>query len=162
MQMALMNCKLAIVYTSATGNTGEVASILYQASKLNFYDVSLYPVNKFPRSNLEEFDAMMIGTYTWGNGEIPTEMLAVYQAIELLNKKNLITGVFGTGDSFYPHFCGAVDEFKDMLYVQTTIAATLKIELSPQIGDLKRCYQFVESIANRINVNSVKQAGYQF
>lgn len=149
--MALMNCKLAIVYTSVTGNTGEVASILYQASKLNFSYVSLYHVNKFTRIKLEEFDAIMIGTYTWGNGEIPREMVAVYKAFEHTNKKNLVTGVFGTGDSFYPHFCGAVDEFKNMLYVHTTLAATLKIELTPQVADLKRCYQFVGSIDNRIN-----------
>lgn len=149
--MALMNCKLAIVYSSVTGNTGEVASILYQASKLNFNDVSLYHINKFPMINLEEFDAIIIGTYTWGNGEIPMEMLAVYKAFEHVNKKNLVTGVFGTGDSFYPYFCGAVDEFKNMLYVHTTLAATLKIELMPQVGDLKRCNQFVESIANRLN-----------
>jgi flavodoxin I len=160
--MALMNCRLAIVYTSVTGNTEEVARILYHASKPNFSDVSLYPVNKFTRIMLEEFDAIMIGTYTWGNGEIPREMLSVYQAIELTNKKNLVTGVFGTGDSFYPHFCGAVDAFKNMLYVNTTLAATLKIELMPQVGDLKRCNQFVGSIANRINVNGVKQAGNQF
>jgi flavodoxin I len=125
--MALMNCKLAIVYTSVTGNTEEVASILYQASKLNFKHVSIYPVNLLPRINLEEFDAVLIGTYTWGNG------------------------VFGTGDSFYPDFCGAVDEFRNMLYAHTTLAATLKIELMPQVGDLKKCYQFVGSIANRLN-----------
>lgn len=148
--MALMNCKLAIVYTSVTGNTEEVASILYQASILNFNHVSLYTVTQFPRINLEEFDAVLIGTYTWGNGEIPREMLAVYKAFELVNKKNLVTGVFGTGDSFYPNFCGAVDEFKNMLYVHTNLAATLKIELMPQVGDLKRCYQFVGSIAHRL------------
>jgi flavodoxin I len=149
--MALTNCKLAIVYTSVTGNTEEVASILYQTSKQNFTDVSLYPINKFPMANFEEFDAIMVGTYTWGNGEIPREMVAVYKAFEHANKKNLVTGVFGTGDSFYPHFCGAVDAFKNMLYVHTTLAATLKIELMPQVGDLKRCNQFVESIANRVN-----------
>jgi flavodoxin I len=149
--MALMNCKLAIVYTSVTGNTGEVAGILYEACKLRFNEVCLYRVNKFPKINLEEFDAVLIGTYTWGNGEIPMEMLAVYKAFEHVNKKNLVTGVFGTGDSFYPYFCGAVDEFKNMLYVHTTLAATLKIELMPQVGDLKRCNQFVESIANRLN-----------
>jgi flavodoxin I len=149
--MVLTNCRLAIVYTSVTGNTEEVASILYQASKLNFNDVSLYPVNKFPLTHLEEFDAIMVGTYTWGNGDIPREMVAVYKAFEHANKKNLVTGVFGTGDSFYPHFCGAVDAFKNMLYVHTNLAATLKIELMPQVGDLKRCYQFVESLANRVN-----------
>ncbi|CAG9606921.1 flavodoxin domain-containing protein [Pseudoneobacillus rhizosphaerae] len=149
--MALMNCKLAIVYSSVTGNTEEVASILYTASKQNFTDVSLYPVHNFPMKKLEEFDAIMVGTYTWGNGEIPREMVAVYKAFEHANKKNIVTGVFGTGDSFYPHFCGAVDAFKNMLFVNTTLAATLKIELTPQDGDLKRCFQFVESIARRVS-----------
>jgi flavodoxin I len=149
--MALTNCKLAIVYTSVTGNTREVASILYEASKLRFNDVCMYLVNEFPKINLEELDAVIIGTYTWGKGEIPREMLAVYNAIETVNKKDLVTAVFGTGDSFYPKFCGAVDEFKNMLYVHTTLAATLKIELMPQVCDIERCYKFIGSIANRLN-----------
>lgn len=149
--MALMNCKLAIVYTSITGNTSEVARMIHQAAKIYLDEVDMYTVSQFPWRRLGEYDAIIIGTYTWGNGEIPREMIAVYNALESVGQKNLVTGVFGTGDSFYPDFCGAVDEFKNMLYVHTTLAATLKIELMPQISDLVRCNKFVESIVNRLN-----------
>lgn len=149
--MALTNYKLAIVYTSVTGNTSEVAHILYESSKLYFHDVSLYRVNEFQRERLGEFDSVIIGTYTWGNGEIPNEMVTLYKAFEAFSKKSLVTGVFGTGDSFYPSYCGAVDEFRNMLYVHTTLAATLKIELLPQLKDIERCNGFIKSISNRLN-----------
>jgi flavodoxin I len=148
--MALMNYKVAIVYTSVTGNTTEVAQILYEMCKLYFHDVSLYRVNEFQRERLGEFDSVIIGTYTWGNGEIPNEMVTLYKAFEAFSKKSLVTGVFGTGDSFYSSYCGAVDEFRDMLYVHTTLAVTLKIELLPQLKDIERCNRFVESVAKRL------------
>jgi flavodoxin I len=148
--MALMNYKVAIVYTSVTGNTTEVAHILYEVCKLHFQDVDMYIVNEFQRELLGEFDAIIVGSYTWGNGEIPNEMIALYKAFETFPKKSLVTGVFGTGDCFYPRYCGAVDEFRNMLYVHTTLAATLKIELLPQLKDIERCSRFIESIAKRL------------
>ena len=85
-----------------------------------------------------------------GDGEIPTEMIPLYQAFENQNVKHILTGVVGTGDRFYPHFCGAVDEFRDMLYVQTNLTVTLKVELSLQQSDMSRCTKFVELILQRM------------
>ena len=107
-------------------------------------------MGQFPLSRLAEYDAVVIGTYTWGDGEIPTEMIPLYEAFENQNVKHILTGVVGTGDRFYPHFCGAVDEFRDMLYVQTDLAVTLKVELSLQQSDMERCTKFVELILQRM------------
>nr|WP_254782443.1 flavodoxin domain-containing protein [Bacillus sp. OK048] len=149
--MDLMNYKMkvAIIYSSVTGNTKELAEELYQILLEEVTDVSIFRIEKFPLSHLGKFDAVMIGTYTWGNGEIPKEMWDLYQAFELLNKKDITTAVFGTGDSFYPKFCGAVDQFRDMLYVHTSLAATLKVELLPQKQDLQRCRKLVETLLRR-------------
>ena len=106
--------------------------------------------NSFDLHRLAEYDAVVIGTYTWGDGEIPPEMHLLYEAFESRNVKHIITGVVGTGDRFYPHFCGAVDEFRDMLFVRTELAVTLKVELSPQQSDKERCAKFVELILKRI------------
>ena len=149
--------KLAIVYSSVTGNTKELAEMIYRNLICRSVDVSIYRIEDFSLAFLSNFDVIAIGTYTWGDGEIPKEMRKLYHAFEELDNKDLVTAVFGTGDSFYPNYCGAVDLFRDMLYVHTNLAATLKVELLPQILDLHRSQMFVDSIikkANQIAYNS--------
>ncbi|PLS18218.1 flavodoxin [Bacillus sp. M6-12] len=142
--------KAAIVYTSITGNTKELAGDLYQICLSKSVDTTIYKIEEFPISRLTEFQAFAIGSYTWGNGEIPKEMLKLYRGFQAQNRKDITTAVFGTGDSFYPNFCGAVDLFRDMLYVHTNLAATLKVELLPQKQDFLRCQKFVELLTREL------------
>ncbi|WP_298831242.1 flavodoxin domain-containing protein [uncultured Planococcus sp.] len=144
--MALTNYspKLAIVYASVTGNTEQLAEMLQETAQNQSLDAKLYRVEEFPLFELPSYDGVLIGTYTWGSGEIPEEMHALYQAIECLDKKELQTAVFGTGDSFFAEFCGAVDRFRDMLFVKTQLVATLKVELMPQPSDASRCKKLME------------------
>ncbi|MCP8616204.1 flavodoxin domain-containing protein [Salirhabdus salicampi] len=139
--------KVALIYTSITGNTKELVNILSYFFQSDYQiEPDLYLVHDFPQSRLAEYDAVVIATYSWGNGQIPREMIPLYMAFEQQNVKRLVTGVAGTGDTFYPHFCGAVDKFRDMLYVHTKLQVTLKIELLPQTKDLERCRLFVEKV----------------
>ena len=142
--------KMAIIYSSKTGNTEELIQYLNKLFLSHFVKVELYQVGQFSLSKLPEYDVVVIGTYTWGKGEIPTEMIPLYQAFENQNVKHILTGVVGTGDRFYSHFCGAVDGYRDMLYVQTNLTVTLKVELSLQQSDMSRCTKFVELILQRM------------
>ena len=141
--------KLAIVYTSVTGNTKELAEEIYRCFRKKSIDTTMYSIDEF-QEPLTQFNAVVIGTYTWGNGEIPKEMRKLFEAFEAHACKEITTAVFGTGDSCYPHYCGAVDLFRDMLYVHTNLAATLKVELRLQPNDRGRCQRFAESILNRM------------
>jgi flavodoxin I len=138
--------KIAIVYSSVTGNTKELAKIIHQILLCYPMNAVMYHIKDFPVIKLDQFDVIVIGTYTWGNGEIPKEMRELYQAIEVKGNKSITTGVFGTGDTFYPKFCGAVDEFRNMLYVHTNLAVTLKVELLLELQDYNRCLKFVNSL----------------
>lgn len=144
---------LAIIYTSVTGNTKELAAILGGFIKGFGVDVQMFSIKEFPLRQLGQYDAVVIGTYTWGNGEIPEEMLPLHWAFENQETETIVTGVFGTGDQFYPHYCGAVDKFRDMLFVQSELAVTLKVELTPQLQDLKRCRKFAEIVVSRLRQN---------
>ncbi|ANU21953.1 flavodoxin domain-containing protein [Planococcus donghaensis] len=143
--MALTSYKprTAIVYTSVTGNTEHLAEMLQTALLNQGIPVELYRVEEFLLDELPYFAQVLIGTYTWGSGEIPKEMYGLYQAIEQLGNKELQTAVFGTGDRFFAEFCGAVDRFRDMLYVKTLLIASLKVELMPQPKDVIRCEKLV-------------------
>jgi flavodoxin I len=142
---------MGIFYTSVTGNTKELALELYRIFRSQAVEISLFRIDAFPLSQLCLFDVVVIGTYTWGNGEIPKEMRGLYEEWAFLEKPDMVTAVFGTGDSFYPHYCGAVDQFRDWLSVHTRLAATLKVELAPQRQDAPSCQRFVESVLNRAN-----------
>lgn len=138
--MASTNYKprIAVVYTSVSGHTEQLA--LQMARALELYGrVETHEVCSMPVALLQEVDILAIGTYTWDSGELPKQMEEVYEDIEQLGRKELITIAFGTGDRFYPNFCGAVDLLRDMLYVRTTLAAVLKVELAPQPKDRERC-----------------------
>ncbi|MGG3467563.1 flavodoxin domain-containing protein [Neobacillus pocheonensis] len=142
--------KVALVYASKSGNTKELVELLYNFINIHPINVNIYCVNEFPITQIKQFDAIIIGTYTWGNGDIPHEMVPLYQAFENQEVKRIVTGVVGTGDSFYPKFCGAVDVFKDMLFVCTDLAVTMKVELRPQVGDLNKCMRFVDLLLERL------------
>ncbi|MDN7245330.1 flavodoxin domain-containing protein [Planococcus shenhongbingii] len=156
--MALTNYepRIAVVYASVTGNTKAVAEILQEICAAKELEVELWPVNSFPLSGLSRYDAVFVGTYTWGSGEIPKEMRGLFGEFESLERKGIVTAVFGTGDSFFAEFCGAVDRFRDMLYVHTDLAATLKIELAPQNTDIARCEKLIASVINRLSRFSCK------
>ncbi|QIZ08975.1 flavodoxin [Priestia megaterium] len=143
--------KIAIVYSSKTGNTEELAQRIFHLFLKKNVMVSLFRIEQFRVRDLSQFEAVVIGTYTWGNGEIPQEMMELYRAFETQDVKKVLTGVIGTGDSGYPKFCGAVDEFKDMLYVHTNLIATLKIEVSLQMKDIDRCSRFVTIFLDQLS-----------
>jgi len=143
--------KIAIVYSSKTGNTEELAQRIFHLFLKKNVMVSLFRIEQFRVRDLSQFAAIVIGTYTWGNGEIPQEMMELYRAFETQNVKKVLTAVIGTGDSGYPKFCGAVDEFKDMLYVHTNLIATLKIEVSLQMKDMDRCSRFVTIFLDQLS-----------
>ncbi|MCQ6274269.1 flavodoxin domain-containing protein [Bacillus sp. V3B] len=141
--------KIAIIYSSRTGNTEELVNYVYELFLIHFVKVDLYQVEQFPLSRLMDYDLVVIGTYTWGDGEIPQEMIPLYEAFENQEVKHMLTGIVGTGDRFYPQFCGAVNRFRDMLYVQTDLVVTLKVELSLQRSDMERCHKFIELMLKR-------------
>lgn len=138
--------KAAIIYTSITGNTETLAEQIAQGMRIENISTDLIAVDNLNYATLGDYDIIAIGTYTWDNGDLPMEMEELFNAFETQHVKHITTGIFGTGDSFYPYYCGAVDLFRDMLYVHTDLAVTLKVELMPQQGDLSRAKQFCDRI----------------
>ena len=134
--------KGVIIYTSVSGNTEQLMEWIVDYFIQNDQPIDIYHVDHFPISELASYDLVIVGTYTWDNGDIPSEMEELYEAFEDQHVDHLTTAVFGTGDRFYPYFCGAVDLFRDMLYVHTQLAVTLKVELSPEESDKHKCRQF--------------------
>lgn len=148
--MVFRNYKVVIVYASGTGNTKKIAELIEMYMKEENLQVDMHPIEEYDLKTLTEYDSIVLGTYTWGDGEIPYEMELIYDEIEDLELKDKVTAVFGSGDTCYPKFCGAVNEFRDMLYHNTNLAVTLKIEIKPQERDKPRCKLFVDKIIEKL------------
>ena len=145
--MALTNYKpeIAIIYASATGHTECLAQMVTDALVRQGLQPDVFHVKEFDPVELSRYDIVLIGTYTWMNGEIPKQLHGLFEAMEQ-QEKVLITGVFGTGDRCFAAYCGAVDLFRDMLHAKTILAATLKVEQMPSADDRPRCAAFAERL----------------
>ncbi|MBB6452439.1 flavodoxin I [Salirhabdus euzebyi] len=153
--------RVAIIYSSVTGNTEEVKHLIEKGFSREGITLDTFHMKKDWVPTLSMYDAIIIGTYTWGNGNIPKEMELLYEAFEQQSVHRVVTGVFGTGDSFYPNFCGAVDRFRDMLFVHTKLAVTLKVELFPQSKDNLRVDAFVKRVLAALRLPVVSELQYR-
>ncbi|QKS70597.1 flavodoxin domain-containing protein [Paenalkalicoccus suaedae] len=146
--MALTSCR--IVYTSKTGNTAQLALLLKDSLEKTHVKVVMHDVEKeADRYQQREFteDAILFGTYSWGNGDIPRAMSEMVSSMQV--SKHTVTGIFGTGDRFYPNFCGAVDQLVQLIQPISNLAVTMKVELLPQQHDALTCEKFVHKLHDR-------------
>ena len=78
-----------IVFASMTGNTEEIADIV--ADKLRELDVEV-EVDECTTVDAEDFleaDIAIVATYTYGDGELPDEMMDFYEDLSSLNSARL-------------------------------------------------------------------------
>ncbi len=57
----------------------------------------------------------LLGAYTWGDGELPDEFLDFMDEMLELDWKEAVTALFGSGDTSYRLYCGALDELEERM-----------------------------------------------
>ena len=118
-----------IAYATWSGNTEEVAEIIEEVFLKSDIDVTRYRIGTGPIPNVNEFDALIIGSFTWDKGATPDE---VKDFVADVGYKPPNVYVFGTGDTQFGGdalFCSAavkLARFYESKY------APLKIEQSPR------------------------------
>lgn len=94
--------KIGLFYASTTGATQEIAERI-QASYFKPGRVDLYPFEDAGPEDLAAYDALIMGTSTWGNGEYPDSLevfLPLFDAVDFNGKR---IALFGLGDQLgYP------------------------------------------------------------
>ena len=89
--------KIGIIYGSTTGTTEAVAGQIAEALGVDSADV--HEVSTLTEDLVNEYEVLLLGTSTWGDGELQDDW---YDGIDLLKGMNLsgkIVGLFGCGDS---------------------------------------------------------------
>ncbi|ASB89830.1 flavodoxin [Bacillus sonorensis] len=140
--------KALITFASMSGNTEDIAMIIKDTFTEHSIDVEYMEMDDVDVDTLSEYDYILIGTYTWGDGDLPYEAEAFYEDVSSLVLKGKKAACFGSGDYAYPKFCEAVNTFYSMLE-QTgadLFSETLKVELAPETDeDIVCCKEFALS-----------------
>lgn len=102
--------KTIVVYGSSTGTCESIAQTI--GSKLN---AEVIEVTNLSAEQLEQADNILLGTSTWGAGELQDDW---YDGVNLVKGANLAgkkVAIFGCGDSasYSDTFCGAMKEVYD-------------------------------------------------
>ncbi|MUK89007.1 flavodoxin [Ornithinibacillus sp. L9] len=139
--------RFLILYTSSTGNTEIMTKVMETYLQERKHEVVMKHF-EYDRIDVEEllgYDVILVGTYTWDDGEIPYEVEDFYDELDDIDLSGVHCGVFGSGDTFYDEFCGAVDLMAERLMERGAVVMRerLKVDLEPDREDVKRCERFV-------------------
>lgn len=145
--------KILMVYCSMTGNTETIAGLVEEGITESGFDVVRKDVLEVDAHEINDYETVILGSYTWGDGEIPDEFLDFYDEILGLDFTGKKFAVFGSGDTSYDNFCGAVDIIEKMIEENGGIIVleSLKVEQYPDENDEERCKEFGKRFAEAIN-----------
>jgi len=103
--------KTIIVYGTTTGNCQEYAEKL--AQKLGVSDVK--NVTDIDADTLETYDNLLLGTSTWGAGELQDDWFDGVEKLKDADLKGKTIALFGCGDAsgYSDTFCGGMSALYD-------------------------------------------------
>lgn len=141
-----------IVYASMTGNTEEIADIVGNKLEELGHTVDVDECTTVDASDFEEADAAIVATYTYGDGELPDEIVDFYEDLADLDLSGKFYGVVGSGDTFYDYFCKSVDEFEDQFALTGAekAADSVKVDLAAEDEDIEKLEAFAETLSERL------------
>ena len=100
--------KTGIFYGSTTGTTESVAPLT--ADKLGIAPADVHEVSKVDTALVESYDALILGTSTWGDGELQDDWYDGLKVLQGAHLSGKIVALFGCGDSesYSDTFCDAM------------------------------------------------------
>lgn len=98
-----------IIFGSTTGNTELLANYIAEGMREAGVDVTVKNVVDSDVLDLYEYDIIILGSSTWGEGELQDDFIDFYDELEGMFLGGKKGAAFGPGDSSYESFCGAVD-----------------------------------------------------
>lgn len=117
-----------------TGNT----KALIENIDVHGFDVFNLHYIEPDKLNINKYETILIGTSTIGDGVPHQYFKSVQHKLMALEGKRI--GLFGSGNSIYKHYCGALDLLEDFLRPKNQILFKFKFESYPT-EDVKRDFQ---------------------
>lgn len=150
--------KIILIFASMSGNTEMMAQAIAEGVREMGEQIEVIDVFEGPDvDDLENADGILLGAYTWGDGELPDDFLDFYEEmdrIQLIGKK---AAVFGSCDSSYPEFGAAVDILMKKLKERgaEVFSEGLKIELTPDVKEIEECRDFGKKFVTFLKAPSI-------
>lgn len=131
--------KILITYTSMTGRNEKIAKYLADYLEKNNADVALEQIIDTDAYELSEYDAVIVDTYTYNDGEVPEEAQDFYEDLADVDLERTKFAVLGSSSKGHIHFGRAVDYFTMQLNSSNgeQVADSVKIDQDPDEDDLK-------------------------
>ncbi len=103
----------AIFFGSNTGNCEYIAKKI--AKKLG--EIDIYNLDKTKISKINDYDKIILGASTWGDGELNDDWESAWDDFQELNLSNKTIALFGLGDqeSYCDEFSNAIGIIYDHL-----------------------------------------------
>jgi flavodoxin short chain len=141
-----------IVYASMTGNTEEIADIVAEAFENLQIEVEIDECTQVDAADLTDADICVVATYTYGDGDLPDEIVDFYEELQEEDLSGKIYGVCGSGDTFYDDFCKSVDDF-DAAFAKTGAkkgAENVKVDLAAEEEDIQKLEAFAKTLVEAL------------
>nr|WP_275581582.1 flavodoxin [Amphibacillus cookii] len=146
-----------MVYASMSGNTEEMAEAIGEQIKSLGFTIESFQIDidDIAAFDLVNYDAILFGTYTWGDGELPYEVEDFHQDLGQEDLSGKLVGLFGSCDSYYPAYGAALEIMADQFHAvgSTVIDPLLKVDLTPDQDDIERCQQFANKFVEELKNN---------
>jgi flavodoxin I len=127
-----------------TGNTEEIAEAIAKGVREAGVEPVMKSVLDARASELEHYEGLLLGAYTWGDGELPYEFEDFYEEMDRVDLNHKKAAAFGSCDSGYEAYGLAVDMLNEKMEQRgaTVVLPGLKIELAPSASEAEECSRF--------------------
>lgn len=137
-----------IVYASLTGNTEELADTVAEALEALDIEVEQEECTQVDAEDFADADICIVATYTYGEGDLPDEIVDFFEDLQDVDLSGKIYGVVGSGDTFYEMYCQSVDDF-EAAFEKTGAkkgATAVKVDLAVEAEDIANVETFAKEI----------------
>lgn len=129
--------KVLIAFASISGNTEKMATIIKEVLIKHNLEVDMKRIEEMDVNIINNYDMILIGVYTRGNGDIPYETVSFYEELKKYDLTGVKASCFGSGDRTYIKFCFAIHHFESLLLECGAEICTdgLKVHLEPNLAE---------------------------
>ena len=140
--------KLTIIYGTGTGNTGRMAKAIEEGAKGAGVEVTINKIDKDTLVDVENADAIAIGSATYKGAAMPTVINYVKAMAD-----QPIKGKVGVAFGSYGWSGEAANVISKMLedYGMDVLKPNLRIKRQPSSEGIEECNRLGNQIADKIN-----------
>src|SRR5690625_1662607 len=143
--------KILIAYFSYSGNTEEVAQLIEKKVQQEGISVDKYEIGFGIMPNIEAYDIVFLGKFTWDYGSTPSE---VKDFIADIGYKPERMAIFGSGDTQFGGeelFCQAVEK---LVRFYASKWDGLKVEQSPRGSQEQIVNEWIKGVLQDVAVTA--------